>query len=71
MELSGRTNKAADANGVPPELRQALENLGAQMAEAGAAEQRSADNQAQNVPGGKDALAFRRRGRLLRLWLLR
>jgi hypothetical protein len=55
-ELAGRTLKAADLKGVPPELRKALEDLGMQIGESADAEARSAgDETAQSTPGGKDS----------------
>jgi hypothetical protein len=54
LELADRAQKAADASGVPPELKQALENLGTQLSESAEAEARSASDQSQNASAGSN-----------------
>jgi hypothetical protein len=55
-ELAGRTLKAADTKGLPPELRKALEDLGMQIGESAEAEARSAgEENAQSGRAGKDS----------------
>jgi hypothetical protein len=59
MDLAGRAQRAADAKAASPDTRKALENLGAQLADAAIAEQQAA-NESQSAGGqspGKDAQA--------------
>jgi len=53
LELADQANKAAEASSIPPELRKAMQDLGAQLSGAADAEQHSSEraSQQQNAAG--------------------